>query len=160
MTLKPGQALYLSAGNLHAYLFGVGVEIMANSDNVLRGGLTPKHVDVPELMRVLDFSAGDVKVLDGGGPEGGEIVYPTPAPEFRLSRLSRAHSDPARLLDHDGPQVLLVTSGELVLTDSTGMRVAIGRGRSAWIAARDREVRLTGDGTAFRALDGLDPTGP
>ncbi|WP_016934666.1 mannose-6-phosphate isomerase, class I, partial [Rhodococcus sp. R1101] len=57
ITLQPGEGLYLDAGNLHAYLHGMGVEIMANSDNVLRGGLTPKHVDVPELLRVLDFGA-------------------------------------------------------------------------------------------------------
>ena len=56
MHLEPGEAIYLPAGNLHAYLRGVGVEVMANSDNVLRGGLTPKHVDVPELLRVLDFT--------------------------------------------------------------------------------------------------------
>src|SRR5206468_6918698 len=56
ITLGPGEGIYLSAGNLHAYLRGVGLEVMANSDNVLRGGLTPKHVDVPELLRVLDFT--------------------------------------------------------------------------------------------------------
>ena len=78
VTLHPGEALYLAAGNLHAYLAGVGVELMANSDNVLRGGLTPKHVDVPELMRVLDFNAGDVEVLSGDEVRPGEIVYPDP----------------------------------------------------------------------------------
>lgn len=56
ISLGPGEGIYLPAGNLHAYLHGVGVEVMANSDNVLRGGLTPKHVDVPELLRVLDFT--------------------------------------------------------------------------------------------------------
>ena len=59
ITLNPGEAIYLPAGNLHTYLHGVGVEVMANSDNVLRGGLTPKHVDVPELLRVLDFTPGE-----------------------------------------------------------------------------------------------------
>ena len=94
MTLEPGQALYLPAGNLHAYLSGVGVEIMANSDNVLRGGLTPKHADVPELMRVLDFGNADVPVLDGDpSTMPGEWVYPTPAAEFRLSRFDPGRSD-------------------------------------------------------------------
>ena len=87
ITLQPGQALYLPGGNLHAYLSGVGIEIMANSDNVLRGGLTPKHVDVAELMRVLDFAAGDVPVLrrrsgdDGrvGVPDAGRRVPAVPA---------------------------------------------------------------------------------
>ena len=67
--LDPGEAIYLPAGNLHAYLRGVGVEVMANSDNVLRGGLTPKHVDVPELLRVLDFTpATEEIVAPAGGP--------------------------------------------------------------------------------------------
>ena len=56
VSLAPGEAIFLPAGNLHTYLHGVGLEVMANSDNVLRGGLTPKHVDVPELLRVLDFT--------------------------------------------------------------------------------------------------------
>ena len=59
LVLGPGEAVYLAAGNLHAYLRGTGVEILANSDNILRCGLTPKHVDVPELLRVLDFGHGD-----------------------------------------------------------------------------------------------------
>ena len=77
IVLQPGEALYLPAGNLHAYLFGVGVEMMANSDNVLRGGLTPKHVDVPELMRVLDFTAGDREILRGEqhGAASGRVPH-------------------------------------------------------------------------------------
>src|SRR6201999_3884389 len=63
ISLAPGETIFLTAGNLHAYLRGVGVEIMANSDNVLRGGLTPKHVDVPELLRVLDFTPTTEKRL-------------------------------------------------------------------------------------------------
>ena len=94
ITLQPGQALYLPGGNMHAYLSGVGIEIMANSDNVLRGGLTPKHVDVPELMKVLDFTPGDVQVLHGDAGRSGEAVYPTPAMEFRLSRLTHNGSAP------------------------------------------------------------------
>ena len=101
ITLQPGQALYLPGGNLHAYLSGVGIEIMANSDNVLRGGLTPKHVDVPELMKVLDFTPGDVQVLHGDPGLPGEWVYPTPAMEFRLSRLTP--TDGPREITHDGP---------------------------------------------------------
>ena len=83
--LRPGDAVHLPAGNLHAYLAGAGVELMASSDNVLRGGLTPKHVDVPELLRVLDFRAGPVAIVHPAPPEE-EQVYLTPAPEFRLSR--------------------------------------------------------------------------
>ena len=105
ITLQPGQALYLPGGNLHAYLAGVGIEIMANSDNVLRGGLTPKHVDVPELMKVLDFTPHPVPVLAGDPGRAGEWFYPTPAVEFRLSRLELGGG--SLEITHDGPQVLL-----------------------------------------------------
>ena len=80
ITLQPGQALYLPGGNLHAYLAGVGIEIMANSDNVLRGGLTPKHVDVAELMKVLDFRPGDVPILHGDPGIAGRVGVPHPDP--------------------------------------------------------------------------------
>lgn len=153
VTLQPGQALYLAAGNLHAYLSGVGVELMANSDNVLRGGLTPKHVDVPELMRVLDFTAGDVQILDGTQVRPGELRYPTPADEFRLSRLALS---PAPLeLTHDGPQVVLVVEGSATVTDADGRSIEVDRGRSVWISAADLGVTIAGTGTAFRATDGL-----
>src|SRR3981081_2101696 len=79
--------MYLPAGNLHAYLSGVGVEIMVSSDNVLRGGLTRKHVDVDELLEIMDVSAGDVPVLSGQAETTGELTYSAPVPEFRLSRL-------------------------------------------------------------------------
>lgn len=153
VTLAPGQALFLSAGNLHAYLAGVGVELMANSDNVLRGGLTPKYVDVPELMRVLDFSAGDVEILSGDEVRPGELVYRTSVPEFRLARLVLS-SEPLDLT-HDGPQVVLVVDGSASVVDGDGHRVDVPRGRSIWIAAGDTGVSITGSGIAFRATDGL-----
>jgi len=158
ITLQPGQALYLPGGNMHAYLSGVGIEIMANSDNVLRGGLTPKHVDVPELMKVLDFTPGDVQVLHGDAGRSGEAVYPTPAMEFRLSRLTTT-AVPLEIT-HDGPQVLLVVEGELEVGDSSGRKLTVPRGRSVWIAAADGPVWVSGAGTAFRATAGLARVGP
>ena len=109
VTLAPGEALYLPAGNLHAYLSGAGVELMANSDNVLRGGLTPKHVDVPELLRVLDFAAEPPPVLHGAA-DGGWVRYDTPAEEFLLRRFDgdgrgrrrRARRRPADPAVHGG----------------------------------------------------------
>src|SRR5664279_830922 len=156
-TLQPGQALYLPEGNLHAYLSGVAVEIMANSDNVLRGGLTPKHVDVPELMKVLDFTTGDVPVLAGDPGRPGEWIYPTPAAEFRLSRLLLAGGSDGGPweITHDGPQVLLTVEGEIEVTDATGTRLTVPRGHSVWVAAADGPVWLSGTGKAFRATDGL-----
>ncbi|MTD14093.1 mannose-6-phosphate isomerase, class I [Nakamurella sp. YIM 132087] len=151
VVLAPGQALFLSAGNLHAYLSGVGVELMANSDNVLRGGLTPKHVDVPELMKVLDFSAGPVEIL-GGESAGAEVVYPTPVPEFRLSRITVDGAPvPVR---HDGPQMVLVVDGAVTLA-SGGSTLDVPKGQSVWVPARDHDVVLGGHGTVYRATDGL-----
>lgn len=153
ITLQPGQALYLPGGNMHAYLAGVGIEIMANSDNVLRGGLTPKHVDVPELMKVLDFSPGDVQILHGDPGLAGERVYRTPTPEFRLSRLEPFPDE--REITHAGPQVLLVVEGAVQVSDGRGRSVTVPKGRSVWIGANDGPAWVSGGGTSFRATDGL-----
>jgi mannose-6-phosphate isomerase len=152
VTLKPGQALYLHSGNLHAYLSGPGVEIMGHSDNVLRGGLTPKHVDVPELMRVLDFTPGPVDVLGSDDASAAEIDYGAPSREFRLVRLTVGPE--RRDLTHDGPQILLVIDGAVTVT-SADRRLAVPRGRSVWIPASARDVRASGAGQVFRATDGL-----
>jgi mannose-6-phosphate isomerase len=151
--LEPGQALYLPAGNLHAYLHGVGVELMASSDNVLRGGCTPKHVDVPELLRVLDFRCGPVTPLaPAPSPDGVEHAWATPAPEFRLSRLTlrpASRLQPARR----GPEILLCTGGAVRL--SLGEQVlALPRGASAFVSAADGAYVLEGEGVVFRATVG------
>jgi len=85
--LQPGQCTFQPAGVLHAYLEGITVELMANSDNVLRGGLTPKHVDVEELMHTLSFESGNTPVLRGDRVSSTETVYRTSAEEFELSRI-------------------------------------------------------------------------
>ncbi|MQA14069.1 MAG: mannose-6-phosphate isomerase, class I [Pseudonocardiaceae bacterium] len=159
VTLAPGEALYLPAGNLHTYLHGTGIEIATNSDNVLRGGLTPKHVDVPELLRVLDFSHGALTVFRGEQAGSRETLYPTPAVEFELSRLDwdPADSLPVRLRS-DEPQILLCTQGSAVLCTDDGRGVEMGRGSSVWLRAADPDVTLCpGDGPVqlFRATPGL-----
>lgn len=145
VTLAPGEALYLDAGNLHAYLEGTGVELMANSDNVLRGGLTPKHVDVPELLSVLSFVDGLPQVLRPS--DEAEAVYPTPAPDFCLSRLSV--TDRPVTLRPRGAQLLLVIEGQVTAKD-----VVLRRGDSVFIGADEGEVALSGRGTVFRATPG------
>jgi mannose-6-phosphate isomerase len=147
--LAPGQALYLPAGNLHAYLRGVGIEIMASSDNVLRGGLTSKHVDVPELLRVLDFSPFAVAPLSPE-PHGAEEVWNSPAAEFRLSRvrLEPGASFPAKVR---GPEILLVTDGHAHVEARDGKRVELARGASAFVSAADESYELRGTASVFRA---------
>ena len=161
ISLAAGEGIYLPAGNLHAYLHGVGFEVMANSDNVLRGGLTPKHVDVPELLRVLDFAPTDESALRPRSTrEGIEIVYDTPAPEFAVSLLRLDGADLGHEIDapsrHDGPQVLLCTEGSVQVHGKSSV-LTLDRGAAAWVAADDGPIRLVADQPAalFRATVGI-----
>ncbi|MFJ2259789.1 mannose-6-phosphate isomerase, class I [Streptomyces sp. NPDC087844] len=143
--LQPGEALFLGAGVPHAYLNGLGVEIMANSDNVLRCGLTPKHVDVPELLRIVCFEAGDPGVLRPEASPDGEEVYETPIDEFRLSRYVLPAGGPDRDLTRRTPQILLCTAGSVQTGD-----VTLVAGESVFVPA-DEKVEVSGSGTIFRA---------
>lgn len=143
--LQPGEAVFLGAGVPHAYLSGLGVEIMANSDNVLRCGLTPKHVDVPELLRVVRFDAGDPAVLRPEASPSGEEVYDTPFDEFRLSRyVLSPHAAPCDLTAATA-QILLATAGR---PEAGGTPLAPGE--SVFVPAGE-PVELSGTGTLFRA---------
>ncbi|MYS24436.1 mannose-6-phosphate isomerase, type 1 [Streptomyces sp. DvalAA-14] len=148
--LQPGEALYLGAGVPHAYLEGLGVEIMANSDNVLRCGLTPKHIDVPELLRIVRFEADDPGVLRPEAAPDGEELYAAPIDEFRLSRYLLAPGADARSLDRGTPQILLCTHGEALLRSDDGTALTLTAGESAFLAAGER-AELSGDATVFRA---------
>jgi mannose-6-phosphate isomerase len=141
LVLQPGEAVHLPAGNLHAYLHGTGIEILANSDNVLRCGLTPKHVDVPELMRVLDFTCGDMPVQRGEETAPGLAFYRTPSAEFELSRLDLA-GDTEISLDDTGPQILICVRGE-VRVHGGGGELVLAKGQSMWLAAADPAVVVT-----------------
>ncbi|MFH9229624.1 mannose-6-phosphate isomerase, class I [Streptomyces lydicus] len=154
--LQPGEALFLGAGIPHAYISGLGVELMANSDNVLRCGLTPKHVDVPELLRVVRFEAGDAGVLR---PEevAGEEVYETPIDEFRLSRFVLAAAGRPRALVSRTPQILLCTAGTVRLRtaeedpEGTGQtELTLAPGEAAFVRAGE-QLTLAGEGTLYRA---------
>ncbi|MFD3473012.1 mannose-6-phosphate isomerase, class I [Streptomyces sp. NPDC058682] len=141
--LQPGEAMFLGAGVPHAYIDGLGVELLANSDNVLRAGLTPKHVDVPELLKIAKFEPGDPNLLR---PEGdAEEVYETPIDEFRLSRFLLAPGGASRALPHDAPQILLCTAG----SPQAG-ELALSPGESVFVPAGEK-VELSGSGTIFRA---------
>jgi mannose-6-phosphate isomerase len=161
VTLAPGEGIYLPAGNLHAYLHGVGFEVMANSDNVLRGGLTPKHVDVPELLRVLDFRpTPDIVIHPTVTSDGFELAYDTPAPEFAVSLLNLEGDHLGHQVDapahHDGPQVLLCTEGAAQVHAKSNV-LTLERGAAAWVAADDGPIRLIAERPAklFRATVGI-----
>jgi len=136
--LEPGEALYLGAGNLHAYLEGFGVEVMASSDNVLRGGLTKKHVDVPELMRVLDFADGPVHPVRAHAVDEHERVWETPAREFRLSAIELGGGNDADVVTRSvrGPEILLSTRGSVAVMPADGSPVVVLEpGCSAFVPA-------------------------
>jgi mannose-6-phosphate isomerase len=161
ITLSPGEAIFLSAGNLHAYLRGVGLEVMANSDNVLRGGLTPKHVDVPELLRVLNFTPTPEPQLRAPTHRDGlGLVYDTPAEEFAASMLTLGDAQLGHEVDapsrHDGPQILLCTEGSTTVSGKSGA-LTLTHGAAAWVAADDGPIRLIAHEPTkiFRATVGL-----
>ncbi|MFE6410698.1 mannose-6-phosphate isomerase, class I [Streptomyces sp. NPDC057837] len=143
--LQPGEALYLGAGVPHAYLSGLGVEIMANSDNVLRCGLTPKHVDVPELLRIVRFHAADPGVLRPEAAPDGEEVYETPIDEFRLSRYVLPEAGAAHDLTRPTPQILLCTAGTVRAGEHD-----LTPGASVFVPAGEK-AEVSGTGTLFRA---------
>ncbi|MFI1679350.1 mannose-6-phosphate isomerase, class I [Streptomyces sp. NPDC020607] len=143
--LQPGEALFLGAGVPHAYLDGLGVEIMANSDNVLRCGLTPKHVDVPELLRIVRFEATDPGVLRPEASPDGEEVYETPIDEFRLSRFVLPEGTAPHDLTAATPQILLCTAGSVRAGELT-----LTPGQSAFVPAGEK-AEVSGGGTLFRA---------
>jgi mannose-6-phosphate isomerase len=148
VSLQPGEAVYLPAGNLHAYLEGVGVELMASSDNVLRGGLTRKHVDVPELLRVLDFSPIPPVPLRARRM-GAEDVYETGAQDFRLSRLSGVSRAE---LTCASPQVLLCTRGVACLRRGEQV-LSLSVGESAFVPVGP-SLEVDGGAELFRATVG------
>jgi len=139
--LQPGEATYQSAGTLHAYLEGVNVELMANSDNVLRGGLTPKNVDVVELMRVLRFDEGKPEIIRGRDAGNGETVFPTPAAEFELSRIQCGKAREFHSGARSGPDILIVLDGEIIAT-ANGDKLQLKTGES-FFAPQDTPYELT-----------------
>jgi mannose-6-phosphate isomerase len=156
--LQPGEAIFLPAGGLHAYLHGTGVELLANSDNVVRAGLTPKHIDVPELLKLTD-PAVPVPVLQPRPLGDGLVVYDSPAPEFRLYRAELREAETS-LPGAGGPRIVLCVDGMALLRANAGQSsdgLAVGRGQSCFVAAGDGPATMTGPATVFIAASGLDP---
>ncbi|MER1995058.1 MAG: mannose-6-phosphate isomerase, class I [Arthrobacter sp.] len=146
VSLSPGEAIYLPAGNVHAYLRGLGVEVMASSDNVLRGGLTPKHVDLPELLRTIDFQALGIPRVEAERTGLGQELYRPPFSEFSLQRLELAQTaGPASMsaadvpLLQNGPTLVMALRGSLVL-DSPKQDLVLNPGDCAFIGADEAPV--------------------
>jgi mannose-6-phosphate isomerase len=150
VTLAPGEALFLPAGELHTYLEGTALEIMANSDNVLRGGLTPKHVDVPELLATLAFEGRVPEVLEPAEVGPGERTYRTTAREFELGLLEVDAEHPFTPSPGRGVEVLLGLAGEARI-QAGGETTPLGQGRAVLVPAALDSYALEGDGRVCRA---------
>ncbi len=141
ISLEPGEAVYLPAGNVHAYLHGLGVEVMASSDNVLRGGLTPKHIDVPELLRTIDFHPVAVPMLEPERTVMDQELFRPPFEEFQLQRIELTPDAGPVPLAQSGAAVVIVVAGNVYL-DSPKGDLQLSRGGSAFLAAAEAPVNV------------------
>lgn len=155
VTLQPGEALFVPPGRMHAHMHGTGIEVMASSDNVLRGGLTSKHIAVDELVTVVDFAWGTPTVRKAQEASPGVWTYKTPASEFEVSRIEASPGAAIELPERSAARILLVTRGNMALTSATGT-LELTQGDSAFLSAQDTGVSATGDAQAFLASPGLN----
>ena len=151
-SLEPGQALALSPGVMHSYLRGTCIEVMANSDNVLRGGLTGKHIDVDALLHVVDFTPGPSDVLLPSGSDG-TYIYPTSFEEFELWLLQPTDGDTLQVPREDSGRICLVASGSFELTGDSDP-IVLTAGHAVFVAAEEVVV-AQGEGRLFVAATGV-----
>ena len=148
--VEAGQSVAIAPGELHAYLSGTCLELMANSDNVIRGALTGKHVDLPELVSVLSFNPERVRPVGPEPASGGEECYPLFVPDFQISRITLRPGEPWERRG-SGPEILLCAQGEAELSGgapgSGGLRLA--RGESAFAAADSGRLSARAEGGAL-----------
>ncbi|GAA3750717.1 mannose-6-phosphate isomerase, class I [Salinactinospora qingdaonensis] len=159
LTLAPGEALFLPAGNVHAYLSGTAVEVMACSDNVLRAGLTPKHVDAEELLDVVDFAVLPIPYVHAQHETApGRLDYRPDIADFALSVIS---PDSTSVPEHsacrlpEGPVIVLALEGAVRLSDATGTTgLTLERGESAFVPASHGRIEVDGQGRVITAAVG------
>ena len=150
--LEPGQAMFLPAGELHAYLKGVGIELMANSDNVLRGGLTPKHVDVPELLKVLNFKEREVEILTPVHISECESFYKSQAEEFILSYISVTDAENYISPEKRSIEILICCSGKALFTEpGREYSLEVSKGLSVVIPSAVARYEIKGKAVFYKA---------
>lgn len=149
--LAPGEAMFLFAETPHAYLKGVALEVMANSDNVLRAGLTPKYIDIPELVANVKFVAKPAsELLTQPAQHGNELDFPIPVEDFAFS-LHALNASPATLAQ-DSAAIIFCLEGEAVLSKGE-QQLALKPGESAFIAANESPVSVSGVGRVARVFN-------
>lgn len=150
--LDPGEAMFLFSGELHAYLEGMGIELMANSDNVLRGGLTPKHVDVPELLKVVNFEERDIKILQCEEKNSNECIYPSKAEEFILSVIYVDSKKNYKSQAGRSAEILLCTDGQAIITDfDNDEDISLKQGKSVFVPASVKTYSMKGKAVIYKA---------
>ena len=160
IALEPDQAVFVGPGMLHAYLYGAGLEAQANSDNTLRGGLTPKHVDVAELLKILDFEPATDQIIapvevEAGEPCAGARTWRTPARAFALYDW-QLNGERSHELRAAGPSIVLCLAGQLTLSNASG-ELELRKGDSVYIASHEPQVTVSGAGRLSHVTVGQVP---
>jgi mannose-6-phosphate isomerase len=151
VTVREGEVVYLPAGNIHSYLHGLGIEVLAASDNVLRGGLTPKHVDVQELLHVLDFTPLPVPYLEPLRPSAGVEIFSPGIPDFQLVVVTPRGGEAGFLLTSDA--IALCIDGPIEIRGTTA-RHAMRPGDAVYVSADESRLEFTGAGRIFLSTSG------
>ncbi|MDU0349590.1 mannose-6-phosphate isomerase, class I [Actinomyces sp. MRS3W] len=150
VTLRPGEALFVPAGSVHAYITGLGIEIMASSDNVLRAGLTTKHVDVPEMLACVDYVAAPPVRPAPEYLSRATRAYYAPVDDFELLVTTVVPADGPTLVPGRGPRIVLATEGTTTITTPVG-REKLTRGQAVFVGADERTLAIQGEGTVVQA---------
>ncbi|MFD3248583.1 mannose-6-phosphate isomerase [Rahnella aquatilis] len=154
ITLQPGEGMFLYAETPHAYLKGVSLEVMANSDNVLRAGLTPKYIDIPELLANLKFNARPAsELLTAPVVKGAELNFPIPVEDFAFSIHSLA-AEP-QTLEQDSAAIVFCIEGQSVLVKNN-QTLVLSPGESCFLSATESPVTVSGNGRIARVFNTLD----
>jgi mannose-6-phosphate isomerase len=149
--LESGEAIYLPAGNVHAYLSGLGFEVMAASDNVIRAGLTSKHIDKEELRQIADFSELANPQVSTKKLAEGLVEYPVAASEFRVYRAQISGSNLLADIDLPAAAVIVCVSGEIAVGTSLEEREVLKKGEVVFVREA-KKFSLSGSGDAFVVL--------
>lgn len=152
ITLQPGQSMYLTARTPHAYIKGACIEIMANSDNVLRAGLTNKYIDITELVSCTSFEPKpfDTLLLEPEKHEG-RAYYPVTVDDFALEVIEQEAQEVA--IEVSSAEIILALEGETVLFDSSGQAITLQLGESAFVPAYTKSYKIRSKGKVIRAFN-------
>ena len=149
--LSPGEAIFLPAGNIHAYLSGLGLEVMAASDNVLRCGLTPKHIDVAELLKIADFQELESPKVAPKKLAEGLVEYPVEVDDFSVYMAEVSGKNILADIDLPSTAMVVCTAGEVAVSTSLDEREVLTKKQVVYVSGA-KKISLSGSGTVFLVL--------